>query len=431
MIFIKKEKIQFIASASIAAFGAYFCMYAFRKPFTVATFEGVQYLGIDYKILLIIAQVLGYMFSKFIGIKIISEMRNTHRMRYLIGLILIAELMLLGFAIIPKPYNIIFLFFNGIPLGMIWGVVFSYLEGRKTTEILGVVLCSSFIISSGVVKSAGKLVLDTWHISEYWMPFVTGALFLIPLVLFAYLLERLPNPTAEDKKLRSKRNPLNRKERLALYKKFALPLTLIILFYIFITGTRDFRDNFAREIWDSLGYHDSVGIYSVSEIPIAVCVLIIMALIGNVTKNFKAFAYYHAAIFIGGIMIGLSTYLFQLGELSPLLWMVFSGFGLYLSYLPFQGMFFDRMIATFKITGNVGFLIYLADAFGYLGSVLILLYKNFGKGDISYLNFYTYLIYIIAIFCIVLSVSSFVFFKRRNTILNNKTKFQTIKISAT
>ena len=46
------------------AFGAYFCMYAFRKPFSVGVFEGQVDLpvlpAIDYKILLIIFQVMGY-----------------------------------------------------------------------------------------------------------------------------------------------------------------------------------------------------------------------------------------------------------------------------------------------------------------------------------------------------------------------------------
>lgn len=60
--------------AAFAAFGVYFCMYGFRKPFTVASFEGLSYFGVDYKILIIIAQAIGYFISKFIGIKFISEL---------------------------------------------------------------------------------------------------------------------------------------------------------------------------------------------------------------------------------------------------------------------------------------------------------------------------------------------------------------------
>jgi hypothetical protein len=61
----RTNSFAFTIYAIIAAFSTYSCMYAFRKPFTVATFEGISYWGMDYKTILIIAQVLGYMLSKF------------------------------------------------------------------------------------------------------------------------------------------------------------------------------------------------------------------------------------------------------------------------------------------------------------------------------------------------------------------------------
>ena len=64
----------FSVYAMVASFSTYACMYAFRKPFAVATLEDVSWAGIDYKIVLFTAQVLGYTCSKFIGIKVVSEM---------------------------------------------------------------------------------------------------------------------------------------------------------------------------------------------------------------------------------------------------------------------------------------------------------------------------------------------------------------------
>jgi hypothetical protein len=55
----------------LAAFGTYFCMYAFRKPFTAAGFQDTTVWGLDYKTVLVTAQVLGYTFSKFLGIKVV------------------------------------------------------------------------------------------------------------------------------------------------------------------------------------------------------------------------------------------------------------------------------------------------------------------------------------------------------------------------
>ena len=65
------------------AFSTYFSMYAFRKPYGAATFEGAVPLPwggeIGYKTLFVIAQLIGYASSKFLGIKVISELPAKHR----------------------------------------------------------------------------------------------------------------------------------------------------------------------------------------------------------------------------------------------------------------------------------------------------------------------------------------------------------------
>jgi MFS family permease len=409
----KASNFRFILKTSIAVFGTYFCMYAFRKPFTVATFDNLSFWGIDYKILLILAQVLGYTLSKFLGIKIISELKSSKRTLYLIGFILISELALLGFALAPAPYNILFLFVNGLPLGMIWGIVFSYIEGRKATELLGVILCSSFIVSSGAAKSVGLFVLKVLGCNEFWMPFVSGLIFIIPLILFSLYLEKIPNPTDEDLQLKSKRKPLGKKERISLFNQFAFPLTTIIIFYAMLTAMREFRDNFSRELWDALGYKESISIYMYSEIPIAISVLVILGVLGSMKNNYKALKNYHLVLFLGSLLIGITTFLFQKNMITPLPWMIATGFGMYVCYIPFNGLFFDRMIATYKISGNTGFLIYIADAFGYLGSILVLFFKNFGNKNISLLNFFTTCIYLLSFIGLLTTVMSYNYFRRK------------------
>lgn len=409
--------------AALAAFGVYFCMYGFRKPFTVASFEGLAYFGVDYKILIIIAQAVGYFISKFIGIKFISELKPEKRITYLLAFIAIAELALLGFAAVPAPYNIVFMFINGIPLGMIWGIVFSYIEGRKTTEIIGLFLCSSFVVSSGFTKSAGKFLMDHFPVSEFWMPFCTGLIFIIPLIIFAVLLEKIPKPTEEDILLKSKRQPLDRAGRKALIRQFFIPIICIIFLYICLTVLRDFRDNFNREIWDGLNFTFDSSIFTLTEIPIAVMVLLILSFMVKVKNNKKAFAYYHYILFGGILTVGFSTYLFQNASLSPFMWMVISGFGMYICYIPFNGIYFDRMIAAFDIKGNVGFLIYTVDSFGYLGSVLILLYKNFGSAQTSWLSFYIHLNYIITAAVFILSVTAFLAFRKKGKPKSNSNPF--------
>ena len=389
-------------------------MYAFRKPFTVATFEGLQFLNIDYKILLVIAQVLGYASSKFIGIRVISGLNPVRRTAYLILFILLAELALVLFALTPPPYNIFFLFLNGLPLGLIWGIVFSYLEGRKSTDLLGVVLCSSFIVSSGVVKSVGLFVMKQWEVTELWMPSVTGLFFVLPLCFFAWMLHNLSPPDYQDIQLKSERPQMSAQDRKQLIQTFFFPLSIIVFFYTFLTAFRDLRDNFARELWDSIGFRGDVSVYSTSEIIVAGTVLGILGLIFFLKNNFKALVTYHILFLFGCLLLGSTTLLFQMNLLDPFVWMVATGFGLYISYVPFNGMFFDRLIAAFKLKGNSGFLIYIADAFGYVGSVLVLLYRNFGQPNLSWLQFFIIGTYVIAGLGLLITLFSYLSLRKKH-----------------
>ena len=249
-----KQKLQggsgllFAIYTIMASFCTYSCMYAFRKPFAVATFENISYWDIDYKVWLITFQIIGYTLSKFIGIKMVSEMGRKSRGIAIVILIGSSGLALLGFALIPPPWNMICLFLNGLPLGMVWGLVFSYLEGRKMTEALGAGLSISFIFSSGLVKSIGKHILVHWNVSEFWMPVITGALFLLPMLFFVWMLEQIPPPTDEDQLLRTQRLPMDRAERVKFVKTFSLGLILLVAVYMLLSTLREFRDNFLAEI---------------------------------------------------------------------------------------------------------------------------------------------------------------------------------------
>jgi hypothetical protein len=69
----KNDRLALTLFALVMAFGTYTCMYAFRKPIAAANFKGFNFWGIDFKVLALTAQVIGYTISKFIGIKFVSE----------------------------------------------------------------------------------------------------------------------------------------------------------------------------------------------------------------------------------------------------------------------------------------------------------------------------------------------------------------------
>lgn len=402
--------------AALAAFGVYSCMYAFRKPYTAATFGAWEYAGISYKVWLVIAQTLGYALSKFIGIKFIAELRHVGRMRIIFGLIGTAWAALLGFALVPAPYNIVFLFINGIPLGMVFGVVFSYLEGRRSTEFLGAVLATSFIFSSGFVKSAGKWLMNEWQVEEFWMPFATGGLFAVPTLLLVWLLDRTPPPDEADIALRSVRRPMPAEARRDFLRNFRTGIVLMTLTYIILTLLRDVRDNFAAEVWKELGYAQSASIFTSTEIPVTLAILGLMSLLVLVKDNFRALALNHWFILSGFLVAIISTLLFHQGLLSAPWWFTGAGLGLYLGYVPFNCLLFDRLLAGFRYPGNVGFLMYIIDAFGYLGSVSILLIKEVGKADVSWSIFLVNMLLYLSLAGMALTFLSLQYFKKKHRI---------------
>lgn len=406
--------------AALVAFGTYSCMYAFRKPFTAGIFEGVTFLGIDYKIWLVITQTIGYACSKFYGIRFIAEMKGNKRAQSIMMLIGISWLALLGFAVVPAPYNIAFLFLNGFPLGMIWGLVFSYLEGRRSTEFMGAVLSVSFIFSSGFVKSVGKMTVVSWHVTEYWMPFITGLVFIVPIMICILLLEQIPPPSTEDEQLRTRRAPMNKQERKTFLHTFLPGLVLLIASYVLLTVLRDMRDNFAADIWKDLGYGTQAGIFTQTEIPVSVAIIVIMGLLVFVKNNFHAFMLNHFIVITGFLVALISTLLYKQHQLDPVWWMTLTGLGLYMGYIPFNCIFFERLIAVFKYVSNVGFIIYVADSFGYLGSVLVMLFKNFGGMALSWSQFFTDAVLGVSVTGIVMMLASAWYFKKRFESVNNK-----------
>lgn len=401
------------AYAAVCSFATYFCMYAFRKPFTAASFQEQEFLHLDYKIWLVTAQVIGYMLSKFYGIRFISAMKGANRALTIVLLILTSWIALLFFALTPTPYNILFLFINGFPLGMVWGLVFSYLEGRKTTELMGAVLSVSFIFSSGVVKSVGKSLVVNEGVSEMWMPFFTGGLFVLLTILFAWLLHHVPPPTEEDVRLRSVRKPMTGEER-KQFVSFFLPGIIVIVFtYVLLTILRDFRDNFANELWTELGYSSQPSIFTKTEIPVSLIVLFCMGLLILVKNNVKAFLINHYIIIAGYALTLIATVLFTRHYIGAVAWMTLVGTGLYLSYVPFNALYFERMIASYRVTGNVGFMMYIADSFGYLGSVVVLFLKEFIGLQLSWTSFFVHAVFIIASVGMIGTVIASLYFKRK------------------
>jgi MFS family permease len=388
-------------------------MYAFRKPITAATFDGLLLWGINYKVVIVITQVMGYLTAKFLGIKVIAELSHQNRGKLLLGFIGMAWLSLWLFGLIPPPYNFPCMFINGLALGFVWGVVFSYIEGRNTTDILATFLTISFIFSSGVIKSIGLWLTTKWGISDFWMPFWVGALFALPICGSIMMLEKIPPPTADDIAQRVERVQLNADERKKLLRSFSTGLFAMILLNVLLTIGRDIKDNFLLEIWASFGLETPTYIFAKMESWVSLIILCLLACVVLVKNHKNAFLFLHIIIAFGLIITIVFTYLYTMGHINTFVWMIMHGVGLYLSYITFQSLYFERFIAAFRLHANVGFLMYTADFLGYLGSCMVLLAKEIGILAVTWDSFFIGLTYGVTFLGLIGTASAYVYFQQK------------------
>jgi len=407
-----EPSIQAFASWSIvAAFGAYFCMYAFRKPFTAASFSGATVWGLGEKSVLVTAQVLGYTASKWIGIRVIAETPPQRRALGILILISVAEVALLLFGLAPPPLHVLCLFLNGLPLGMVFGLVLGFLEGRRDTEARTAGLCASFILADGVTKSVGTWLLQQ-GVSERWMPGLAGLIFLPPLLFFVWMLTRIPPPDEKDIALRSQRSTMSRSERVAMLRRHGAGVFLIVLAFLLVTIARSIRADFAPEIWRGLGTTVAPSTFANSEALVAVGVLIVSSLSVVIVDNKRAFFTGIGVAFAGGSLVLASLVGLHLFRLDGFAFMVLLGLGLYLPYVAVHTTIFERLIAMTRDRGNLGFLMYVADAAGYLGYVGLMIGEGFVPAEHDFLRFFSVTCGVVAVLTCASLATSWRYFAR-------------------
>jgi hypothetical protein len=367
-------------------------MYGFRVPFKAGAYEFTYNvtgnLQLDEKSLFVIAQVVGYTISKFLGIKFVSELPPNRRALAILGLIAFSHLALIGFGMAGRPWNVLFIFLNGLPLGMVFGLVLGFLEGRQTTELLAAGLCTSFILADGVMKSVGQTLIAPF--GESWMPAVAGSVFILPLLFFVWMLSQIPRPSQADESHRQVRTVMNGSDRWTYLRRYAWGLSPIIIVYLLANIIRSIRGDFARELWTDLGVDQAefATRFTQSEIWVGILVLGINGSCVLFRHNGRAYLS-SLSICATGVLLMLSACILQSYRmLDPLTFMVLVGLGLYMPYVAIHTTVLERFIALTGEKGNLGYLMALVDSTGYFGYVMVLMTRKFVKLEGNILQFF-------------------------------------------
>ena len=320
------------------------------------------------------------------------------------------------------------------PGRLVWGLVVRFLEGRVTSELLLAGLSCSFIVSSGIVKDAGRAMMsgaaaewwgrvpilgnfvEGWmgRVSESWMPAITGLHFLPFFVLFVWMLAQLPRRTDVDIEQRQARASMDGAKRLAFLREYLPGLVMLVGAYFLLTAYRDFRDNFSVEIFEALGYPyaGNETIITQAESLVALGVISTLGLLNLVRRSRPGLIATFAVMAGGTALLGVSTLLLQAELISGFWWMTLIGLGSYLAYVPYGSLLFERLMANSAIVGTAVFAIYLADAVGYTGSVAMLLYKDLAASEMSRLVFFQQATWAMAGVGTLLLLTSCVYFLR-------------------
>ena len=209
------------------------------------------------------------------------------------------------------------------------------------------------------------------------MPALAGLMFVPLLLACVGMLARIPPPDASDVASRSERRPMDRRERSAMVRRYAPGLLAIVGVYLLVTIARSIRADFAPELWKALGIEAVPSTFAVSEMIVALGVLVVNGLSILIVDNRRAFFASLGVAGAGALLMVCALAGLRQSWLGGFGFMVLMGLGLYLPYVAIHTTVFERLIAMTRERGNLGFLMYLADAAGYLGYSAVMVGKSY------------------------------------------------------
>ena len=235
----------------------------------------------------------------------------------------------------------------------------------------------------------------------------------MPLLVFmGYMLKRLPQPTEEDIALRNERVTLDGNGRKRLFRGYAPILTLLFVGNFMLLVLRDIKEDFLVNIIDVSTI--SSWLFAQVDGMVTLIILGIFAMMSLINSNYRVLQVLLAMVIGGAGTISYLAFNYDALQLPTLYWLFLQSLSLYIVYLSFQTLFFERFIACFKIKGNVGFFIATIDFIGYTGTVCVLLFKEFCSPDINWMEFYNQFSGWVGIVCSIAFIGSAIYLLKKN-----------------
>ncbi len=179
-----------------------------------------------------------------------------------------------------------------------------------------------------------------------------------------------------------------------------------------LTIIRTVRDDFGVEIWRGMGVTKTPSIFATTETIVAICVTALNALAICIIGNLKAIRVTVVLMCAAFALVAASVLLQSTKFFGPFGFMVACGIGLYVPYVAFHTTVFERLIAASRYPANLGFLMYLADALGYLGYATVMIFRAADQSPGAILPFFRTAMMIVAALSIVGLLTAMMYFQK-------------------
>ena len=174
---------------------------------------------------------------------------------------------------------------------------------------------------------------------------------------------------------------------------------------------RDIKEDFLVNILDMS--NQSSWLFARIDTIVTLVILGIFALFIFCRSNIKALLSLMVLVIAGCLTMTYVSFQYEAFVSRPITWLFIQSLSLYIAYLTFQTIFFDRFIACFRIKGNVGFFIALIDFIGYLGTVSLLSVKELLDIDLEWFVWFNHIACFVGGICSILFVIAGVLIYRK------------------
>eukprot|EP00730_Choanoeca_flexa_P003876 TRINITY_DN11531_c1_g1_i4.p1 TRINITY_DN11531_c1_g1~~TRINITY_DN11531_c1_g1_i4.p1 ORF type:complete len:461 (+),score=57.19 TRINITY_DN11531_c1_g1_i4:16-1398(+) len=420
----RSERLGVILPAASSVI-AYTCVYLFRYPIYLLSNSdyGGDNESADVKLYISLASVIGMALAKYHAIRVISVLKRESRL-YLLLVAYVAAAILTTLPIVTRtPWMIVTgVFLGAFPSSWLYGAFLTYIEGRRSAELLNACLNGVVVFGSATARAVGTAFFDLT--SPSWMPLMVVCAALPIYVAGVIVMDAMPEPSQADQAARSARKPMPPAERTAFLKRYWFGLTLTILGYVVLLGYRSFRDFFAVDIYSELlGRTPESQDYLIADWPGGILACFAILSLAWQSSNKLAVLMCQIMTCVGALLISLATIAYTTGAMAPTLYSVAcgelrslihrpQGCGLFLAVAPFSGSLYDRLVAATGTEGTCVFLVFMADGLAYVGTVAMLLYKLSTDGNQSALGVFTTFSYATGILSTVCTVFAVFYFRK-------------------